>query len=487
MSVALIGVILVASAAAFLVGWLLSRSKYEAARHSVDTELRISEERKYEVLAELAQVKSSLESERGAHGVSREQLAAAVAQQIATQGEMDRRVQELQQIESRLKISFQALAGEALNANTKHLIDLSKAELGKQQTEASRNLGEKENSITSLLGPIRETLAQLTERTQELEVKREGAYQQVLAEMRNVQETHSSLRKETTQLVQALRAPKARGNWGEMILKRCVEYAGMLEYASFEVEKFMRGDDSASIRPDLIVRLPNNRSIVIDAKTPLDAFLNAGACEDEIQRVVHLKQHVAAVRGHLDALASKSYWKRFPDSPEFVICFLPGEALFSAALEQDPTLLGYSAESNVLLATPTTLIALLKAVAYGWQQDQTARDATRIRDLATNVHAKLVNMHSDLVSLGKALRTAGDAYDDAMTKAEGRGGLFSIGKQLRELNIGDKDFKESRPAAVRPRLPQSEAWSEGFSLAAEAASESAEPVDVDLRQSSPAV
>ncbi len=172
-----------------------------------------------------------------------------------------------------------------------------------------------------MLKPMQESLAKLSTHSQNLEVKREGAYREVLTEIQNMQKSHLELRKETTQLVQALRAPKVRGNWGEMQLRKCVEFSGMVQYASFEVEKFVKGED-VSIRPDLIVKLPNGRSIIVDAKTPLDAFLDASACEDEMLRSGFMAAHAARVRKHLDALCGKAYWKQFPESPDFVVCFL---------------------------------------------------------------------------------------------------------------------------------------------------------------------
>ncbi len=383
----------------------------------------------------------------------------------AEQRAADDKVRVLVEVEKSLKTSFQALAGEALDANSKRLVALAKGELDKQQMESAKDLAAKESAIEKLLKPMQDSLAKLSTHSQDLEVKREGAYREVLAEIQNMQTSHRDLRKETTQLVAALRAPQVRGNWGQMQLEKCVEFAGMVQYASFEVEKFVRGEE-VSIRPDMVVKLPNGRSIIVDAKTPLDAFLNATACEDEAQRLVYMKGHAAQVRKHLDALCGKAYWKQFAESPDFVVCFLPSEVLFSAALEQDPTLLQYSAESRVLLATPTTLIALLKAVAFGWKQSQIARDAQLIRNEALNVQSKLVGMHDAIVELGKRLRSAGKAYDDMLVKAEGRGGLFSISRKLRELEIGEQELPVLEPAAVQLRPLMSEDWQGRLSLVA---------------------
>jgi DNA recombination protein RmuC len=403
--------------------------------------------------------------EREAHGNTREELAGLRARLDAERTAADEKVAALQDFEANVKDSFQSLAAAALDANAQRLLDLNRQELEKQKTAVSTDLSKKELSIANMLGPMKDSLQQLTEHSQKLEVQREGAYTAILAEVKNIQQSHMDLRRETTQLVQALRAPKVRGNWGEMQLRRCVEYSGMVEHASFDVEKFVRGDD-ISVRPDLIVRLPNQRSIVIDAKTPLDAFMNAGACEDEVLRQGHMRDHANAVRKHLDSLSSKAYWNYFKESPDFVVCFLPSEVLFSAALEQDPTLLEHSANAKVLLATPTTLIALLKAVAYGWSQEQTARDAKLIEEIANKIHAKLVGLHKSFVNLGSALKSAGDHYDAAIGQAEGRGGVFSIARELHELSIGKEDLKELKPIAVAPRLMQHKDWQSGLAIAA---------------------
>lgn len=407
-----------------------------------------------------------------AQGV-REQLAARDAQLLERGRAADDKIRALVEVETRLKESFKSLAADALNANSQQLLAQAQGELSRQQTQASGDLAAKEASIASLLGPMKESLENLSKHSQSLEVKREGAYRDVLAVIQNVQLSQADLRKETTQLVAALRAPKVRGNWGELQLKKCVEFAGMVEHASFDLERYVKGDDAA-IRPDLIVSLPNGRSIIVDAKTPLDAFLDASACEDELVRTRYLKAHAAQVRKHLDSLCGKAYWKQFPESPDFVVCFLPSEVLFSAALEQDPSLLEYSVQSKVLLVTPTTLIALLKAVAYGWEQSKIARDAELIRDEALKVQAKLAGMYDAIADLGAKLRSAGDSYDDMVARAEGRGGLFSIARRLRELKIGERDLPVPKIAAMQLRPLSSDDWQGQLSLVASAEPEEPE-------------
>ena len=449
------------------LGWLVGNRASSQALATSESEVKAKDELVRQSREEAAQLRGQLDEERLAHGRTREELAGVRATAASERNAAGEKVAALLEVEQRLKDTFPSLAASALNANSKQLLQLSQAELDRQRAEANKELAEKESSISMLLKPMRDSLDQLALHSRGLEVKREGAYEAILAEVQNIQRSHTDLRRETTQLVQALRAPKVRGNWGEMQLKRCVEHAGMVEYASFDVEKFVRGED-VSIRPDLIVRLPNHRCIVVDAKTPLEAFLNAAACEDEVQRHNFLIEHAAAVRKHLDALSAKAYWNRFDESPDFVVCFLPSEVLFSAALEQDPSLLEYSASTKVLLATPTTLIALLKAVAYGWQQAQIARDAEVIREVSNKLYAKLAGMHKSFLDMGNALKKAGDTYDDVLNKAEGHGGLFSIARKLRELRIGDKDLAEATPITIRPRIMQHEDWRPGLSIAANA-------------------
>lgn len=418
----------------------------------------------------LSQREEELTRERGAASRSLAEAAGLQAQLLAEQKATGEKLEALTKVEKSLKESFEALAATALDANSGRLLQLNQQQMEKQQAEAKKELEAKGTAIETLLKPMQESLKELSTYSQGLEVKREGAYEAVLAEIRNIQQSHTDLRRETTQLVQALRAPKARGNWGELQLKKCVEFAGMVQFASFEVEKFVRGDD-ANYRPDLVVKMPNGRTIIVDAKTPLDAFLDASTAEDEVVRKAKLEAHAARVRTHLNELSSKAYWKQFVDSPDFIVCFLPSEVLFSAALEQDPGLIEYSAGAGVLLATPTTLIALLKAVAFGWQQAEIAKNAVTIRDTALSVYGKLAGLHGAFLDLGKRLKSAGDSYDDMLTKVEGRGGIFSVSRKLRELGIGEKELPDMKPIGLTLKPMEAEDWQPSLSLAAGAETE----------------
>lgn len=440
-----------------------------ASERGIAQERLAARERELLASQESAVKREALLKEKGSECDSLSKENARLTEQVLAAEKASR--QRLEDEEA-LKNAFSSLATDALHKNNGLFVEFAKEKLGVQQKEAADRLKEKETAIETLLKPMQKSLEELATQSHALEVKREGAYQGVLAEIQNIQRSQTDLRKETTQLVQALRAPKARGNWGELQLKKCVEFAGMVQYASFDVERFVRGDD-AGYRPDLVVKMPNGRTIIVDAKTPLDAFLDASCAEDEVVRATKLIAHAERVREHLKDLSSKGYWRQFIDSPDFVVCFLPSEVLFSAALEQDPSLIEYSASSGVLLATPTTLIALLKAVAFGWQQSEIAKNADAIRDAALGVYGKLTGIYEDFIDLGNRLKAAGGCYDDIVTRIDGRGGVFSIARKLRELGIGDKDLEAGKKGKIKAigltlKPMEAEDWQPALSLAADA-------------------
>ncbi|HEX3438509.1 MAG TPA: DNA recombination protein RmuC [Pseudacidobacterium sp.] len=349
--------------------------------------------------------------------------------------------ESLKQARAALEESFRSAASRVLNENSQAFLQLARQELGQQQQTASNELEQKEQAIENLLKPVRETLDKLQKDTQQLEVKREGAYQSLKQMVEGMQTSQADLKRETSQLVSALRAPKVRGNWGELQLKRCIEFAGMVEHASFDTEVFVRGEEN-SIRPDCVIHLPNERTIVIDVKTPFDAFLEAMNAPDEATRELNLAAHARRVREHLAALAAKSYWKQFKDSPDFVVCFLSSEVLFSAALEQDPGLIEFGSTSNVILATPTTLIALLKAVAYGWQQMEITKNAQAIQKVGENLYNKLATAQDYFTKMGTALGNAVKHYNSLVGCVEGRGSVFTYARKLHELQIGQDELPE---------------------------------------------
>ena len=448
------------------MGWWLAngRSAVRAERARVLSETKDSEIVRLRQGSDEQRVE--LDRMRLAESGARERVASLEAQVAAERTAHENAVSALAQMGEELRATFHGLAASALNQNNEQFLQLARAEMMRHKAEATGELDGRRAAIEQMLAPMRESLTRLGEHSREVELKRQGAYSDMLAQIEGMRTAHGDLRRETKGLVQALRAPRVRGSWGEMQLQRCVEFAGMVEHASFETQHSVR-DEDATYRPDLVIKLPNGRCLVVDAKTPLDAFLTASDCDDDDQRRVHLQTHAGRVRKHLDDLAGKRYFKHFPNSTDFVVCFLPSEVLFSAALEHDTALLEHSAKTKVILASPTTLITLLKTVAYGWQQSEIARDAEKIRQAAVSVQEKLAGMHASMLKLGRSLRAAGDSYDDMLTKAEGRGGVFSITRKLRELQIGDGELAESKPVAMRPRAMTSDEWhGQGLSLAA---------------------
>jgi len=379
------------------------------------------------------------------------------------------------QMKADLDKAFADLASKALRDNNDSFLTLAKNELGGQSKEAKLTLEAKELAIKNMLDPLKETLVKLDTQTREMEKAREGAYGKVetlVTEMKEaIPKSLDGLQRETAQLITALRAPKTRGNWGELQLKRCVEYAGMVQYCSFSQQVTARDDDDRMLRPDMTIKLPNGREIVVDAKTPLDAFLDAPGAADA---AVRFAAHAARVKAHLKDLSSKAYWKQFENTPDFVVCFLPSEALFSAALEADPSLIEFSAQSHVVMATPTTLIALLRAVEFGWQQSEITQNAKAIHEMGKKIYEKLVVAQGHVTRLGNALGSSVDYYNKFLGTIEGKGGVFSYGRQLGELAHSDGELSEVNKLQSEVREMESLEWSQpGLALAA-AAEESGE-------------
>ena len=370
------------------------------------------------------------------------------------------------QMQADMEKAFGDLAARALSANNQSFLTLAKQELGGQSNEAKLTLEAKELAIKTMLDPLGAALKSLDEQTREMEVKRSGAYSEVKALVENIQNSIpaslDALKNETAQLITALRAPKTRGNWGELQLKRCVEYAGMVQYCSFSEQVTARDDDDKLLRPDMTIQLPNGREIVVDAKTPLDAFLEATGSSDPAAQKLSYAAHARRVKEHLKDLASKAYWKQFEKAPDFVVCFLPSEALFSAALEADPSLIEFSAQNHVVMATPTTLIALLRAVEFGWQQMEITKNAKAIHEMGMRIYEKLVVAQSHVTRLGNALGNSVDYYNRFLGSIEGKGGVFSYGRQLGELAHADGDLAEVARLQPEVREIESEEWSQGL-------------------------
>jgi len=365
------------------------------------------------------------------------------------QAELETRLQEEQKLaqeklrllegaEQKLLDAFKALSSDALRNNNQSFLALAQTALEKFNEQARGDLDKRQQVITDLVKPVKDTLATFESKVQKLEVDRVGAYASLNEQVQLLRTTQEQLRSETSNLVKALRTPVVRGRWGEVQLKRVVELAGMVEYCDFSEQASVTTEDGR-LRPDMIVHLPGQKTIVVDAKAPLAAYLDALEADDEVTRKAKLKDHARQIRNHITMLGKKSYWSQFPRSPEFVILFLPGEVFFSAALEQDPSLIEAGTSENVILATPTTLISLLRAVVFGWKQEHIAQEAQEIAGLGRELYKRIADMSEYWRKVGKNLSSAIDSYNRATGSLETR--VLVSARKFRDLEttiVGDE-------------------------------------------------
>jgi len=341
--------------------------------------------------------------------------------------------------EAELRESFKSLSFEAMERNSKMFLDLAKTSLDKYQEGAEKNLENRQKAIEASLLPLKDTLKQIDEHSRELEKKRVGAYAALSTQLEGMVLAEKELRKEMVRLVQSLRSPQMRGSWGQVHLRRVIELAGMLNHCDFFEERTVEAD-GRFLRPDLLIRLPGERQIVIDAKTPLNAYLDASDAGDDEVRKKKLQEHASSLKRHMKDLSAKEYWKQFEMAPEYVILFLPAEAFYSAALQADPALIEIGASQNVLIATPTTLIAILRAIALTWKQESLSKNAREISQLGQELYDRMAIFCDHWNKVGKNLNSAVEAFNQSGASLESR--ILVTARKLKEIGQIQKELPE---------------------------------------------
>ncbi len=370
-------------------------------------------------------------------------LTAARAESKSQEELARDREQSLQLALDRMRAGFDSLAGEALRSNNEVFLQVARQVLGQQQESALRNLQDREKAVESMLTPVRDALVRTHEQIARIEKERAESFGALRSSLENVALGQVALQRETRSLVTALRRPEVRGQWGEMTLRRLVELAGMVEHCDFVEQVHVQGEDGA-LRPDMIVNMPHGRQLVVDVKTPLDAYLSAAEAGSEDERTAALRRHALAVQERVRQLAQKSYWSQFEQSPDFVVLFIPGDQFLAAAVSELPSLLEDAIRQHVIVATPSSFVALLKAVAYGWRQDQLAENAARIQELGEELYRRLASFGGHMARIGRALGQGVDAYNSAVGSLERQ--VLPGARKFTELGLRPpRDIEELSP------------------------------------------
>ncbi len=444
MAIGLLLGLLVGALFGVVVG-LLVRAAAVAAAKAADKRLADAVTQADRLETEAASLRDELAAERHALVLAGNEVTRL---QLELEHELragEARRADLEDLHEKLSGEFAQLSREALHLNNTQFLELAESRLNESRKAADGDLARRQEAFEQLLKPLGVQLGRYEESVQRLEVERQRAYTSLTDQMARLSTSHDQLQRETSKLVTALRAPQARGRWGELQLRRVVEMAGMIEHCDFDEQVTAEGEHGR-VRPDLVVHLPGAKNVAVDAKVPLQAFLDANDAEEESDRRAHLAAHGRQLKAHIDGLARKEYWKAIDPSPEFVVAFIPGDPLLSAALEHEPGLMEYAVANHVLLATPTSLIALLRTVAYGWQQDALAENARAVQQKGSDLYQRLCVLAEHVAGVGKGLAGAVTAYNRAVGSLEGR--VLVTARQMGDLGVSTAGRSLTAPPTV---------------------------------------
>jgi DNA recombination protein RmuC len=453
----LIGVV-VGLCAGVAIGLLLR------SRHSGVTvaEARLAQGRLADTQTALSRVSQQFEQATGT-------LAQIQADNARLSAELDQarrsaaeRLRAWEEDRDRLVGTFAQLSSEALRSNSEQFLTLADSRLKEAQEVARGDLGQRQEAISQLLVPVKDLLNRYETGLRQMELDRKGAYSGLSEQVKQLTSSQDQLKKETHNLVTALRAPQTRGRWGEMQLRRVVEMAGMVAHCDFDEQVTTTSEDGRQ-RPDLVVHLPGGAHVVVDAKVPLDAFLRATEADDEPTRQTHLVAHARQLRTHIDQLSKREYWRQFDPSPDLVVAFVPGDSLFMAACEADAGLIEYAISKQVLIATPLTLIGLLRTFAQGWRDEAMAENARIVKDLGSDLYDRLRVLGGHFAKMHRSLTSTVEAFNEAVGSLESR--VLVTARRFPDLAVVGHDAKEVaelHPVTSTPRIPQAPELVIGF-------------------------